>query len=312
MMNNNTNAELVTLYRPTGINELKLIHDSGMKAFPPRLPEQPIFYPVMNQGYADQIARDWNAVSEPNRIGFVLSFCVPKTYLSKYPVQVVGGRQHQELWVPAEDLEEFNRQIVGQIEICEVFRGPGCAVEIDEATKLPIEWVKPQILHEGRFLRLVSDKTWEYVERRNVSGVVAILAITEENKVLMIEQYRPSIRRMVVEVPAGLAGDIAGAENEDLAEAARRELLEETGYEAKGMEFLADGPSSAGLTSEFVSFFRATGLAKVAEGGGDHSENIEVHEVPLATLEQWLAERRAAGRTVDNKVYSALYFVNRL
>lgn len=169
---------------------------------------------------------------------------------------------------------------------------------------------KIEILHEGRFLRFISDNSWEYVERKKVSGVVAILAITDERKVLLIEQYRPSMRGKVVEVPAGLAGDIAGAENEDLAEAARRELLEETGYEAREMEFLADGPSSAGLTSEFVSFFRARGLTRVAEGGGDHSEDIAVHEVPLAELPSWLAERRAVGLTVDSKVYSALYFAN--
>lgn len=169
---------------------------------------------------------------------------------------------------------------------------------------------KIDVLHEGRFLRLVSDNSWEYVERRKVSGVVAILAITDDRKVLFVEQYRPSMRRQVVEVPAGLAGDIAGAENEDLAEAARRELLEETGYEAREMEFLADGPSSAGLTSEFVSFFRARGLTKVAKGGGDLTEDIAVYEVPIASIPEWVAERRAAGLTVDSKVYSALYFAN--
>jgi NTP pyrophosphohydrolases including oxidative damage repair enzymes len=167
------------------------------------------------------------------------------------------------------------------------------------------------ILHEGRFLRLVSNNTWEYVERKRSSGVVAILAITDERKVLFVEQFRPSMGRVVVEIPAGLAGDIAGAENEALAEAARRELLEETGYEAREMEFLIDGPSSSGLSTEFVSFFRARGLTRVAEGGGDPSENLTVHEVPLDSLDDWIAERRAAGRLVDCKVYSALYFANR-
>jgi ADP-ribose pyrophosphatase len=170
---------------------------------------------------------------------------------------------------------------------------------------------KLEILHEGRFLRLVSNDTWEYVERKRSSGVVAILAITEENRVLMIEQFRPSMGRAVVEIPAGLAGDVSGSENEKLAEAARRELLEETGYAAQEMEFLTDGPSSAGLSTEFVTFFRARGLAKVAQGGGDHSENITVHEVPLVSFDTWIAERRAAGLAVDNKIYSALYFANR-
>jgi ADP-ribose pyrophosphatase len=228
-------------------------------------------------------------------------------------VQVVGGREHEELWVPAEELEEFNRHIVGPIEIREVFFGPGCTIEIDDATKLPAEWKEPkapEILYEGKFLRLVSDNSWEYVERKKASGVVAILAITDEGKVLLIEQYRPAMGRAVVEVPAGLAGDVAGSEHEDLAEAARRELLEETGYEAREMEFLADGPSSAGLATEFVSFFRARGLTKVEKGGGDQSEEIAVHEVPLAAVPDWLAARRAAGLTVDCKLYSALYFAN--
>ena len=169
---------------------------------------------------------------------------------------------------------------------------------------------KLEILHEGKFLRLVSDDGWEYVERKKARGAVAILGITEEQKVLLIEQYRPSMGRCVVEIPAGLAGDVAGAENEDLAEAARRELLEETGYDAREMEFLTDGPSSAGLSTEFVSIFRARGLVKVAQGGGDHSEEIAVFEVPLAALPDWIATRRAAGRAVDNRVYAALYFAN--
>jgi putative RNA 2'-phosphotransferase len=132
---------LTTLFRPTGINELKLIYESGMKAWPPRLPEQPIFYPVMNREYAQQIARDWNAKSEPNQIGFVLRFDVETSYVAKFPVQKVGGKQHLELWVPAEELEEFNRHIVGPLVIVDVFRGPDCTVEVDDKLQIPKAWL---------------------------------------------------------------------------------------------------------------------------------------------------------------------------
>lgn len=129
------------LFRPVGLNELKLIYASGMRAFPPRLPEQPIFYPVLNRSYAIQIARDWNAKSEPNRIGFVLGFRVDADYAAKFPVQVVGGREHQELWVPAEELEEFNSRIISLIEILDVFRGDGCTEELDDNQKVPKAWL---------------------------------------------------------------------------------------------------------------------------------------------------------------------------
>jgi hypothetical protein len=108
-----------TLYRPVGPKELALIGASGFRAFPPRLPDQPIFYPVLNEEYAIQIARDWNV--RASGAGFVTRFQVPTAYLTKYPPQIVGGRIHAELWVPAEDLSEFNRQIVGLIEVSAKF-----------------------------------------------------------------------------------------------------------------------------------------------------------------------------------------------
>lgn len=108
-----------TLYRPVGPKELALIEQSGWTKFPPRLPEQPIFYPVMNEEYAIQIARDWNVAASGS--GFVTKFAVKTEYLSKYEIQNVGGHIHNELWVPAEELEEFNSNIVGQIEITKSF-----------------------------------------------------------------------------------------------------------------------------------------------------------------------------------------------
>ncbi|MDQ1613254.1 MAG: hypothetical protein QOG00_3185 [Pyrinomonadaceae bacterium] len=112
-----------TLYRPVGENELRLIRESGFREFPPRLPEQPIFYPVLNEEYATQIARDWNAKFNAERVGYVTRFQVRKEFLERYERQTVGGSIHQELWIPAEELPEFNRNIVGLIEVIAQFNG---------------------------------------------------------------------------------------------------------------------------------------------------------------------------------------------
>ena len=115
--------ESVTLYRPVGQKEFEKIRASGFRAFPPRLPEQPIFYPVLNEEYASQIARDWNAKHEPEHVGYVTRFRVRADFVARYPVRTVGNSVHQELWVPSEELEEFNRQLLGPIEIIATFRG---------------------------------------------------------------------------------------------------------------------------------------------------------------------------------------------
>lgn len=115
--------ETVILYRPTGAKELALIEAADFEAFPPRLPEQPIFYPVLNEEYAAQIARDWNAKYNADKKGYVTRFAVRKDFLDNYEVKTVGGRTHQEYWIPAEDLEEFNRNIVGKIEVIAEFKG---------------------------------------------------------------------------------------------------------------------------------------------------------------------------------------------
>jgi hypothetical protein len=109
----------VTLYRPVGPRERQLIEESGWTMFPPRLPEHPIFYPVMNEDYAVQIARDWNVRDSGS--GFVTRFEVEAAFVQQYPVQKVGGSLHMELWVPADELEEFNRHIVGKIEVIAEF-----------------------------------------------------------------------------------------------------------------------------------------------------------------------------------------------
>lgn len=109
----------LTLYRPVGPAELQLIAESGYRAFPPRLPEQPIFYPVTNRPYAQQIARDWNV--KDSGAGYVLQFEIDAAYVARFPVHQVGAREHTELWVPAEELAEFNRHIIGTIDMIDSY-----------------------------------------------------------------------------------------------------------------------------------------------------------------------------------------------
>jgi hypothetical protein len=115
----NPPASTTTLYRPVGPAELALIEASGWRAFPARLPAQPIFYPVLNVEYARQIARDWNV--RESGAGFVTRFEIDSAYVAQFPVQTVGAAIHQELWVPAEELNAFNAHIVGPIEVTEEF-----------------------------------------------------------------------------------------------------------------------------------------------------------------------------------------------
>lgn len=114
--------EVIVLFRPVGQNELDLIKDSGYKDFPPRLPEQPFFYPVLSEEYATQIAREWNTKYEASRRGYVTRFRVRSAFLERYEVHTVGSAEHQEYWIPAEALEEFNRNIVGSIEVVAEYR----------------------------------------------------------------------------------------------------------------------------------------------------------------------------------------------
>jgi hypothetical protein len=113
--------ETTVLFRPVGETELRLIVESGYRAFPPRLPGQPIFYPVINEEYATQIARDWNAKNSQSKAGYVTRFAVKREYLSQFTVQKVGGSLHLEYWIPAEKQAEFNQNIVGLIEVISEF-----------------------------------------------------------------------------------------------------------------------------------------------------------------------------------------------
>ncbi len=168
------------------------------------------------------------------------------------------------------------------------------------------------VLGAGRFLRLVSVGGWEYVERTNAAAVIGIVAVTDEGRLLLVEQFRPAIGAHVIELPAGLVGDISGSEAEEMETAVVRELEEETGYRPHGVRRLSAGPSSPGLTSEVLHLYWAEGLTRVGPGGGDGDERITVHELPLPSVPQWLEHRAAAGTMVDFKVYTALWWADRL
>jgi len=115
--------ETAILYRPVGANELALIAKSEYRAFPPRLPGQPIFYPVLNKEYATQIARDWNAKNSKSKLGYVTRFAVKTSCLAQFTVQKIGGAEHLEYWISAEKLDECNQNIVGKIEVISELHG---------------------------------------------------------------------------------------------------------------------------------------------------------------------------------------------
>jgi len=115
------NSDAVTLYRPTGPDELELVKQSGYTRWPPRLPEQPIFYPVTNERYAKEIAAGWNVSAHGS--GFVTRFLVKKTFMDQYPIQTVGASHHTEWWIPAERLADLNAHIIGKIEVIAEYRG---------------------------------------------------------------------------------------------------------------------------------------------------------------------------------------------
>lgn len=164
---------------------------------------------------------------------------------------------------------------------------------------------KGQILHEGRFVRLVREGRWEFAERTNCRDAVNIVAVTAEQEVLLVEQYRPAVAAPVLELPAGLVGDQDPEESPALA--AERELLEETGYRPSAVYPLFSGPPSAGLASEQIHFFRGEGLTRVGAGGGDETEQITVHLAPFSGIRTWLDDREQDGMLVDPKIRAGLF-----
>jgi len=165
-----------------------------------------------------------------------------------------------------------------------------------------------QTLWTGKFLEIRRRNRWEYVSRTNAHSVVAIVAITQANELLLVEQYRLPILQSVIELPAGLAGDDPGTSGEPPFEAARRELLEETGYVSDDWTELMSGPSSAGLTDEVVVMFLARSASQQTNGGGVGGEDIILHRVPLNEVIPWLMAKQAAGAAIDFKVIAGIHF----
>lgn len=163
------------------------------------------------------------------------------------------------------------------------------------------------ILHTGRHLELVAEGRWEYVRRPTARAVVAIIAVTPGDEILLVEQHRIPVGAPVMELPAGLVGDEDAGE--DLLLAANRELDEETGWTASELQVLTVGPSSAGLTSEVVTLVRACGLTRTSAGGGVPGEGIIVHAIPRALIVRWLDERAKAGYLIDHKVFAGLWWL---
>jgi ADP-ribose pyrophosphatase len=168
-----------------------------------------------------------------------------------------------------------------------------------------------KVLYTGKFLDLVREGHWEYADRTNATGAAIIVPVTDAEDVVLVEQYRIPVHARTVEFPAGLIGDVEHLGSEANAEAARRELIEETGYDATTIEALTHGPASSGLTSETVTLFLATGLHRIGAGGGVEHEDIVVHTVPVREVHAWLDRKATAGLLIDPKIYAGLYFVHR-
>lgn len=164
------------------------------------------------------------------------------------------------------------------------------------------------VLYEGDWLRLVRIGKWEACERTHGEGMaVIVIAMTPGDEVLFVEQYRVPLGARTIEMPAGLVGDDHA--HDTLQAAARRELIEETGWEPATVEVLLVGPTSSGMSSERIAFVRARGLRKVGEGGGVGSEDIIVHAVPRAEAPAWLMRKHAEGYELDLKLWAGLWMI---
>lgn len=162
-----------------------------------------------------------------------------------------------------------------------------------------------ETVYEGRFLRVARRGGWEYATRAKATGVVAVIALHDDGRIVLVEQHRPPVNHRVVELPAGLAGDMDASE--PLLEAAKRELEEETGYTAQQWKRLSTASSSPGLTDEAITFFLAQGLTKSAEGGGVGAESITIHEVSLDGLPRWLESIQETDTKVDMKLLAGVF-----
>jgi len=165
-------------------------------------------------------------------------------------------------------------------------------------------------VYEGKYLRMKVRGSWEYAERTHEGGLAAIIiAVTPDDKVLFVEQFRVPLQARTIEMPAGLVGDVHAGESLELS--AARELEEETGWRPAHCETLMIGPTSAGMSNERIAFVRATQLTKIHDGGGDASEDITVHEIPRADAPRWLVQKMAEGYEMDAKMWAGLWLLDR-
>ncbi|MDR7134894.1 ADP-ribose pyrophosphatase [Lysobacter niastensis] len=165
-----------------------------------------------------------------------------------------------------------------------------------------------EMLYDGPWLRMIRRGRWEYVERTHGDGMaVIVIAVTPDDDVLFVEQYRIPLGARTIEMPAGLVGDDHAGDTPEAA--ARRELIEETGWSAGRVEMLLIGPTSAGMSNERIAFVRARELTKVGEGGGVDNEDIIVHAVPRAQAPAWLMQKQREGFELDLKLWAGLWMI---
>ncbi len=167
---------------------------------------------------------------------------------------------------------------------------------------------EPRVVYEGKYQRMVVRGTWEYSERTHAGGLAAIIiAVTPDDNVVFVEQFRVPLQARTIEMPAGLVGDVTAGES--IEASAVRELEEETGWTAAHAEVLMIGPTSSGASSEKIAFVRATGLSRIGAGGGDDSEDITVHEIPRAKAAAWLVDKMGEGYALDAKLWAGLWMI---
>jgi ADP-ribose pyrophosphatase len=162
-------------------------------------------------------------------------------------------------------------------------------------------------IFEGKHVVVLEHDGWEFVERKKGKSAVVILAMTDDDRIILVEQLRRPVNARVIDFPAGLVGDEDSHEDPD--ETAKRELEEETGYVCTSVERLIHGPTSPGITSETVAFYRARGLSQRGAGGGVAGEEITVHRIPRGEIDEWLNRKRDDGILIDVKVWAGLWWL---